>query len=117
MLESSLKAEVEHTSEKHAAAVKAKAAAEETDASATGDLAETEKTKAADEEYSSTLKTECETAAEEWAARQASAKEEMAAIDKASEILTTGVVAFAQVGATSRRINFDDDDSASVSSD
>merc|ERR1719335_687455 len=74
------------------------------------DLAETEKTKAADEEYSSTLKTECEMAAEEWAARQASAKEEMAAIDKASEILSTGVVAFAQVDSSSKRISFDSDD-------
>jgi hypothetical protein len=117
MLESSLSSEVSHTQEKLAAATKAKAAGEETGASAEGDLAETKKTKAADEEYSGNLKTECETAAEEWAARQASAKEEMAAIDKAKEILSTGVVAFAQVGATSRRVNFDDDDSDSDASD
>jgi len=117
MLESSLSGEVSHNTEKHGAAIKAKADAEEAGATAEGDLAATEKTKAADEEYSSTLKTECETAAEEWAARQASAKEEMAAIDKASEILTAGVVAFAQVGATSKRINFEDDDSDSDSND
>jgi len=117
MLESSLSGEVSHSTEKHGAAIKAKADAEEAGATAEGDLAATEKTKAADEEYSSTLKTECETAAEEWAARQASAKEEMAAIDKASEILTAGVVAFAQVGATSKRINFEDDDSDSDSND
>jgi hypothetical protein len=110
MLEQSLSGEISHTSDKHAAAIKAKAGAEETQAGAEGDLAETEKTKAADEEYSSTLKTECETAAGEWAARQASAKEEMAAIEKAKEILSTGVVAFAQVSASLKRVNFDDDD-------
>jgi len=111
MLESSLSGEISHNQEKAAAATKAKAAAEESEATATGDLAETEKTKAADEEYSATLKTECETAATEWAARQASAKEEMAAIDKAKEILSTGVVAFAQVSSSSKRVNSDDDDS------
>jgi len=110
MLESSLKAEISHNTEKHGAAIKAKAAAEEAQAGAEGDLTATEKSKAADEEYSSTLKTECETSAEEWTARQASAKAEMAAIDKASEILTTGVVAFAQVGSSSKRVTFDSDD-------
>jgi len=117
MLESSLESEIAHNKEKLAAATKAKAEAEEAQSTAEGNLAETEKTKAADEEYSSNLKTECETAAKEWAARQASAKEEMAAIDKAKEILVSGVVAFAQVGASSRRVNFDDDDSESDEKD
>merc|ERR1719230_607306 len=70
MLEQSLSGEISHGNEKLGAATKAKAAAEEALSTATGDLAETEKTKAADEEYSATLKTECETAAKEWAARQ-----------------------------------------------
>jgi chromosome segregation ATPase len=113
MLESSLSSEIAHNKEKLAAATKAKAAAEEAQATSEGNLAETEKTKAADEEYASTLKTECETAAKEWAARQASAKEEMAAIEKAKEILVSGVVAFAQVGVSSKRVSFDDDDSES----
>merc|ERR1719156_18375 len=113
MLESSLKSEIAHTQEKLSAATKAKAAAEEAQATAEGDLAETTKTKAADEEYAANLKTECETAAKEWAARQASAKEEMAAIDKAKEILVSGVVAFAQVGVSSKRVSSDDDDSES----
>merc|ERR1719235_2716030 len=56
MLTSNLEAEISHNAEKTAAATKAKASAEE---------------------YSATLKTECEMAASEWAARQASAKEEM----------------------------------------
>merc|ERR1719156_291360 len=107
MLESSLSSEIAHNKEKLGAATKAKAAAEEAQAGAEGDLAETTKTKAADEEYAANLKTECETAAKEWAARQASAKEEMAAIDKAKEILVSGVVAFAQV--SSKRVRSDDD--------
>merc|ERR1719316_2636644 len=92
--------------------------AEESKATAEGDLAETSKTKAADEEYSATLKTECETAASEWAARQASAKEEMAAIDKAKEILVSGVVAFMQSGAKlSKRGDFDDDSESDAASE
>merc|ERR1719272_1939289 len=103
MLESSLTGEIDHNNEKNGAAAKAKAGAEETLANSEGDLVATEKTKAADEEYSTSLKTECETAAREWAARQASAKAEMGAIDKASEILASGVTAFAQVSATTRK--------------
>merc|ERR1719386_207421 len=82
MLSSNLEAEISHNAEKTATATKTKASAEESKATAEGDLAETSKTKAADEDYSANLKTECEMAASEWAARQASAKEEMAAIDK-----------------------------------
>jgi DNA repair exonuclease SbcCD ATPase subunit len=107
MLEQSLSGEISHGNEKHGAATKAKAAAEEALSTATGDLAETEKTKAADEDYSANLKTECETAAKEWAARQESAKAEMAAIDKASEILASGVTALVQVKANTK--SFDDD--------
>merc|ERR1719261_2185952 len=111
MLESSLSSEIAHNKEKLGAATKAKAGAEEAQATAEGNLAETEKTKAADEEYATTLKTECETAAKEWAARQASAKEEMAAIEKAKEILVSGVVAFVQYGTKLSSKNFDDSDS------
>jgi chromosome segregation ATPase len=99
VLGQSLNAEISHNQEKIATATKNKASAEESKANAEGDLAETSKTKAADESYSATLKTECETAATEWASRQASAKEEMAAIEKAKEILVGGVVAFVQSGA------------------
>merc|ERR1719235_2952014 len=117
MLESSLSGEISHNAEKTATATKAKAGAEESESKATGDLAETTKTKAADEEYSATLKTECETAASEWAARQKSAKEEMAAIEKAKEILVSGVVAFVQSGTklTAKKSVDDDSDSDEVS--
>merc|ERR1719449_342740 len=115
MLDSNLNAEISHNMEKTSAATKSKASAEESQATAEGDLAETVKTKAADEEYSTTLKSECEMAASEWAARQASAKEEMAAIDKAKEILVSGVVAFLQSGSklSTKKADFDDDDSES----
>jgi hypothetical protein len=114
LLEQSLSGEISHNSDKTATATKAKASAEESQATAEGDLAATTKTKAADEDYSATLKTECEMAASEWAARQASAKEEMAAIDKAKEILVSGVVAFVQQGSKLRKkSDFDDEDSES----
>merc|ERR1719213_236412 len=111
MLEPSLNAEISHNMEKTSTATKTKASAEEALATAQGDLAETTKTKAADEDYSATLKTECETAASEWAERQASAKEEMAAIEKAKEILVSGVVAFVQSNSKLRLKSDDDTDS------
>merc|ERR1719271_854735 len=118
MLESSLQSEISHNTEKTSIATKAKASAEEAGATAEGDLASTTKTKAADTEYSTNLKTECEMAASEWAARQASAKEEMAAIDKAKEILVSGVVALVQSGSKlTKKADFDDDDSESDAKD
>jgi len=117
VIEQGLNAEIAHSTEKLNLAKSAKSAAEEALAKAQGDSAETAKTKSADEEYSKNLKTECETTAMEWDARQKSAKEEMAAIDKASEILTTGVVAFSQVGVQHKMKHFSgmdmDDDDAS----
>merc|ERR1719262_1265876 len=97
MLDQSLSGEVSHNEGKLSDAKKAKAGAEETLATSEEDLVATKKTKAADEEYSAGLKTECETAASEWAERQESAKAEMAAIDKASEILASGVTALVQM--------------------
>merc|ERR1719379_2201845 len=117
MLEGNLNAELSHSQEKLATAKKTKASAQESQATAEGDLAETTKTKAADEEYSANLKTECELAAKEWAARQASAKEEMAAIEKAKEILVSGVVAFVQYKTKLSSKNFDDSDSEEDSKD
>merc|ERR1719355_189996 len=77
---------------------------------ASGKLIETKKSKAADEEYAGTLKTECEAKAAEWEARQKSAAEEMGAIEKAKQILVDGVKAFVQVSTKTRRWNPDDDD-------
>jgi hypothetical protein len=112
MLEQGLSGEISHSQNKLSDATKAKAGAEDTQATSEGDLVATKKTKAADEEYSATLKTECETAANEWAARQESAKAEMAAIDKASEILASGVTALIQVKSSKRSFDDDSEDDA-----
>merc|ERR1719171_1249036 len=78
---------------------------------AAAELVETQKTKAADEEYAGTLKTECEAKAAEWDARQKSAKEEMGAIEKAKEILVSGVKAFVQMKVTTKTRRWSPDDS------
>merc|ERR1719463_613291 len=110
MLEQGLKDEISHGEEKLSTATKSKAANEESKATASGKLVETEKSKAADEEYAGTLKTECESKASEWEARQKSATEEMGAIEKAKDILVSGVKAFVQMKTRTRRWNPDDDD-------
>merc|ERR1740127_411591 len=110
MLEQGLKDEISHGEEKLSTAKKSKGANEQAKEEASGKLVETKKSKAADEEYASTLKTECESKASEWEARQKSAAEEMGAIEKAKEILVGGVTAFAQVSSKTRRWNPDDDE-------
>merc|ERR1719161_2865142 len=110
MLEQGLKDEIKHGGEKLSTATKSKAANEQAKEDASGKLVETEKSKAADEEYAGTLKTECEAKASAWEARQKSAAEEMGAIDKAKTILVDGVKAFVQVKSKTRRWNPDDDD-------
>merc|ERR1719313_3252338 len=110
MLEQGLKDEISHGEDKLSTATKSKAANEQAKEEASGKLVETEKSKAADEEYAATLKTECESKAAEWEARQKSATEEMGAIEKAKEILVSGVKALVQVSTKTRRWNPDDDD-------
>jgi len=110
MLEQGLKDEIKHGEEKLSTATSGKAANEEAKQDASGKLVETQKSKAADEEYAGTLKTECEAKASEWEARQKSAAEEMGAIEKAKTILVEGVTAFAQVSSKTKRWNPDDDD-------
>merc|ERR1719191_1352698 len=96
MLEAGLNDEISHGQDKLSTAKSSKAANEEAEASAGKKLVSTEDSKKADEEYASTLKTECESKASEWEARQKSATEEMGAIEKAKEILVGGVKAFVQ---------------------
>merc|ERR1719160_1430179 len=97
MLEQGLNDEIKHGGEKLSTAKSSKGMNEESKATASGKLVETEKSKAADEEYAGTLKTECESKASEWEARQKSATEEMGAIEKAKDILVSGVKAFVQI--------------------
>jgi len=74
-----------------------KSALAEQAAQAEGEKAETEKTKAADEAFLKALTTDCAATAKGWEDRKKSAADEMAAIDKAKEILATGVTAMLQV--------------------
>merc|ERR1719333_1450852 len=78
------------------------------------DLGATEAAKAADEKALAELKHECETAAAGWAERQESASAEMAAINKAIEVLSEGVRVLLQTGSKSKSRNvldkYDDQD-------
>jgi len=117
MLKSGLEAEIKHGNEKLSTATSGKAAAAEALATADKKKVETAKSKAADEEYAGTLKTECETKASEWEERQKSATAEMGAIDKAKDILLSGVKAFVQTKSslkTHRWSPNDDDESDST---
>merc|ERR1719146_429424 len=73
-----------------------KAALTESSGKAKGELAETKKAKVADMFYMDNLKQECAAAAGEWDDRQKSAKGEIAALDKAKEILTAKVKVLVQ---------------------
>merc|ERR1719389_1452104 len=110
MVKSGLEGEMKNTADKLSTAKSSNAGATEADGKASSELVETEKTKAADEEYAATLKGECETKATEWAERQKSATEEMAVIEKAKDILTSGVKAFVQVQSKINKAHDDDDD-------
>merc|ERR1719214_351612 len=117
-MEQSLNNQIKLGMEKKSTASSVKAAAQESQAKAEGELAETSKAKAADEEFIVTLKGECEMASKEWAARQEQAKGELGAITKAKEILT-GVKVFVQVSSTKKNGGFnidadDDDDKVSA---
>merc|ERR1719261_671842 len=119
MLEQGLQGEISHGEEKLSTATKSKAANAQAKEEASGKLVETKKSKAADEEYAGTLKTECESKSAEWDERQKSAKAEMGAIEKAKEILVSGVKAFVQVKVSTKTRRWtpddaDDDDAASA---
>merc|ERR1719265_2900310 len=103
MIQQNLENEIKNAQDKLDDSTKGKAEGEEQLAQAQSEMVETKKTMAADEEYSATLKTECEEAAAGWAERQKSAAAEMAAIDKAKEILVSGVTALLQAGARTTR--------------
>merc|ERR1719146_491604 len=77
-------------------AISTKASLTEASGKAKGELAETKKAKVADMFYMDNLKQECAAAAGEWADRQKSAKGEIAALDKAKEILTAKVKVLVQ---------------------
>merc|ERR550514_1638406 len=85
-----------------------KAATGEQLGKAKGELAETQKSKAASESLLADTKMDCEAKANEWAERQKEAGEEMGAIAKAKEILANGVKAFLQVSSKSKVVDEED---------
>jgi len=110
MVKTTLAGELKNSEDKLSTAKSSQAAASEAEGKAKGELTSTTSSKAADEEYAATLKTECETKATEWAERQKDATEEMAVIAKAKDILVGGVKAFVQVKTVSKKSDFDSDD-------
>merc|ERR1719247_1019689 len=80
-----------------AAATNERSSTEETMHAASEELEETKKSKAADEAYLADLKMDCSAKAKEWSERQKSVDEELAAIAKAKDILSSGVKVFLQV--------------------
>merc|ERR1719395_275074 len=103
MLKAGLEDEIAHAKEKLGSATKLKASATEAMAEADAEVVETQKTKAADEEYVTTLKQECQARAVEYEETMKSGKDEIAAITKASTILSEGVTAFVEVKSRTHR--------------
>merc|ERR1719453_814436 len=101
-MEQSLQNEITNAKEKKADASKNKETDEESLGKAQSGLTEITKTKAADEKYLASLQVECQQTAQAWEERQKEAKAEMGAVDKAKEILASGVRVFVQVGASSK---------------
>jgi len=73
-----------------------KTSLQETVGSAKGELADAKKAKMSDALYLKTLIAECKTAADDWTSRQAEAKGEIAALEKAKEILSGNVKVLVQ---------------------
>lgn len=70
---------------------------------ALAEIAELSEVRGADEKYLKELVTECTDSSHAWDVRQSEAKAEMAAIDKAKEILASRVVVFAQTTTVTKR--------------
>jgi chromosome segregation ATPase len=99
MLKQSLEGELKVMKKQLSEATLQKSSTEEALHAAEGELAETEKTLAADTTYLEELKASCSAKAAEWATRQKDAGAEMGAIAKAKEILAEGVKVFLQTSS------------------
>jgi hypothetical protein len=93
MLMQDLKAQVAQATTDRGEKAEAKAKTLQAKAENTGDLQDTSSTKAADEKYLSDLTATCGTKASDFEARQQLRSEEIVAIEKAIEILSSGAVA------------------------
>merc|ERR1719375_1065625 len=97
LLKQSIEMELSGMQKRMTAATNERSSTEETMHAASAELEETKKSKVADEAYLSDLKMDCAAKATEWAERQKSVDEELAAIAKAKDILSDGVKVFLQV--------------------
>jgi chromosome segregation ATPase len=109
MLSQSLEDAIANLEKEVTQATQAKGQTEEVKGKAEGDLAKTSDAKAADEKYLSKMQSSCSAKNEEWEARQKSGADEIAALDKAREILSGGVKAmFVQTAVSTKRVVSDD---------
>jgi len=108
MVQQSLESSIKISMEKKSDTTSLKEGTAEELEKANGELVETTKTKAADVAYVASLHSECQMTAQQWSERQGSAKDELGALDKATEILTAGVKVFVQVSA--KKGDFTDSD-------
>merc|ERR1719181_287902 len=98
MLKQSLEMEMSQMNKRLGEATNQRTNTEETKHAASAELSETTAGEKSDQEYLASLKQDCAAKATEWAARQKSAAEEVAVIEKAKDILSSGVKVFLQVG-------------------
>merc|ERR1719487_2447802 len=104
MVQMSLEGEIKHLRKALASTISKRSTAGQSLARAKADLAQVEKSKAADEKVKSETELECREQSEAWTSRQKDAGEEMGAIAKAKEILSTGVKALVQMGVRTREV-------------
>merc|ERR1719456_470402 len=97
LLKQSIEMELSGMQKRMTAATNERSSTEETMHAASAELEETKKSKAADAAYLADLKMDCAAKATEWAERQKSVTEELSAIAKAKEILSSGVKVLLQV--------------------
>merc|ERR1719253_2540110 len=92
MLMQDLKAQIGQATQDRGSKAESKASKLQAKADATGDLKDTTTTKAADEKYLSDLSAECEQKASDFESRQQLRADEIVAIEKAIEIISSGAV-------------------------
>merc|ERR1719316_1980982 len=102
LLKQSLEDEISVAKKQLSQATLQKSTTEEELHAAEEDLATTKKVLADDESYLAELKESCSAKATAWSIRQKDAGEETAAIEKAKEILSTGVKVFLQTSSMTR---------------
>lgn len=109
LLAQSLNNEVSTLSGMLAEAEQNQGAAAEALGAAKGDVKTTSEALAADQAHLHQVSNDCSAKAAEWAARQAEAKDEMAALQEATEVLSNKVSVLMQTSVRRSRINNDDE--------